>query len=297
MGSAPPWLSGIFWMSLTTLLFVGQDSTARVLMHSYPLIEVTWARYFVHVLIATGIVLLRRPSAMRANAPSLQILRSTLLLGVTLLANISIQHLRFVDYTAIMWVTPVLVTALSVFILKEQVGLVGWLSVCAGMTGVLIISNPTGLDFSPWMVLPVIGAFCNANYQITTRLLFGRDTPLTTFFYTGLVGVVVMSVLLPFTGIWPNVRDAALMGLLGAMGGGSHYCLIRAYTAAPASTIAPFGYTSLLWATLISSTVFGEIPSPRSLLGAAFIIVGGVSMVLYQNRRAAAKMVEKTSTP
>ncbi|ACB94963.1 DMT family transporter [Beijerinckia indica] len=284
MAKMPPWLSGIIWMSLTTLFFVCQDSTTRILMQSYPLLEVTWARYFIHALGAACIVLWRRPSAMRAQAPSLQLIRSTLLLGITLFANLSIQHLRFVDYTAIMWVTPVLVTALSVLVLKEMVGLVGWLSVCAGMLGVFIISDPTGLDFSSWMVLPLIGAFCNASYQITTRLLYGRDSQLTTFFYTALVGGVVTSVILPFIGIWPTWSDAALMGLLGLLGGGSHYCLIRAYTVAPASTIAPFGYTSLLWATLFSLTLFGEIPSVRSVIGALFIVAGGVSMVLSQNK-------------
>jgi drug/metabolite transporter (DMT)-like permease len=267
---------GILWMLATTFLFVAQDSTTRVLLQTYPVMEVAWARYFVHVLAAAGFVAWRHPSAAISRRPWLQIARSSLILAVTLLAALSIGHMRFVDFTAIIWVTPVLVTALSVFMLHEKVGISGWVSVALGMTGVLVIVNPAGIDFSYAMLFPMMGALTNALYQITTRMLHFADRPLTTFFYTGLVGAIICSATLPFIGIMPNLHDGFLMLILGALGGASHYCLIRAFTAAPANVIAPYGYSSLVWATLFSLTLFSEVPSFRTMTGAGLIVAGGL---------------------
>ena len=272
--------TGIAWMLLTTCLFVGQDAIARVLVKDYPAMEVAWARYFVHVLIATVIVAWRNPSLMVSRRPLLQILRSTLLLGSTLTALAAIKVLPFVDYTAIMWVTPVLVTALSVKMLAEKVGWTGWLSVLVGMIGVLVIVRPGGADFSVAMLFPLVAAFTNALYQIITRILKFTDSPTTTFFYTGFAGAILCAPFLPLEGIMPDARGGALMVLLGAVGGASHYCLIRAFTAAPAAVVAPFGYTSLLWATLFSVVVFAEIPTTTTLIGASLIVAAGLVVFL-----------------
>jgi hypothetical protein len=113
---------GIAWMLLATCLFVVQDGLGRILLKDYPLIEVTWARYVVHVLISTLLVAWRYPSLMASRRPVLQMVRSALLLGSTLLSLASMRIMPFVDYTAVMWVTPVLVTALSGRMLAEKVG-------------------------------------------------------------------------------------------------------------------------------------------------------------------------------
>ncbi len=268
--------AGLAWMIAATLLFVGQDATSRVLLAHYPALEVTWARYFVHATTAFVIVALRRPGNLIARRPVLQMLRSAALLITTLLAMAALKALPFVDYEAVIWVTPVLVTAFSGVLLKEPVALTGWLGVVCGLVGVQFIVRPGDILVSPAILLPLLAALFNAFYQLTTRMLRFADAPGTTFLYTGLAGVIVCTPALPFVGIMPDASGAALMVLLGTIGATSHFCLIRAFNAAPASIISPFGYASLLWATLFGILVFHETPAFATLLGAALIVAGGL---------------------
>ncbi len=272
--------TGILWMLAATCLFVCQDSTSRILLRSYPATEIAFARYLVHMVLVTLILAWRDPRLMISRRPILQILRSGFLLGATLFAMLALKVMPLVDFSAIVWVAPVLVAALSVFILNEKVSPGVWTSVVAGLIGVWVIFGRPGMDFSFSMLFPFLAALANALYQITTRLLHGADSSLTTLFYTALAGVLFCGGFLPFVAVVPNFAGGGLMFFLGLLGVASHFCLIRAFAAAPANIVAPFGYTALLWAILFSLLIFGEIPSLRTLFGAALIVGAGLFIFL-----------------
>lgn len=221
---------------------------------------------------------------MASRRPALQLARSSLLLAITLFGMLAMRIMPFVDVSAVMSSAPILVTALAVIVLREKVSLAAWLSVLVGMSGVWVILGEAGVDFSFAMAFPLLAALCNALYQITTRMLHFVDKPMTTLFYSAIAGVVFCSFFLPFYGLLPTPADVALMLLLGLLGVASHFCLIRAYTAAPANFIAPFGYTALLWATLSGIVIFAEIPSPRAILGSGLIVAAGLSIFLRSGR-------------
>ncbi|MDQ6701753.1 MAG: DMT family transporter, partial [Pseudomonadota bacterium] len=204
-----------------------------------------------------------------------------LVLGATLFGMFALKIMPLVDFSAIVWVTPVLVAALSVFILHEKVSPSIWASVIAGLIGVWVIIGRTSMDFSFSMLFPFLAALANALYQITTRLLHSADSSMTTLFYTAIAGALFCGGFLPFAAVAPGLTDAGLMFLLGLIGVASHFCLIRAFAAAPANIIAPFGYTALLWATLFGLLIFGEIPGPRTLFGAGLIAGAGLFIFLY----------------
>ena len=272
--------TGILWMLAATCLFVCQDSTSRILLRSYPATEIAFARYLVHMVLVTLILAWRDPRLMISRRPILQILRSGFLLGATLFAMLALKVMPLVDFSAIVWVAPVLVAALSVFMLNEKVSPGVWTSVVAGLIGVWVIVGRPGMDFSFSMLFPFLAALANALYQITTRLLHGANSSLTTLFYTALAGVLFCGGFLPFVAIVPNFAGGSLMFFLGLLGVASHFCLIRAFAAAPANIVAPFGYTALLWAILFSLLIFGEIPSLRTLFGAALIVGAGLFIFL-----------------
>ncbi len=272
--------TGILWMLAATCLFVCQDSTSRILLRSYPATEIAFARYLVHMVLVTLVLAWRDPRLMISRRPILQILRSGFLLGATLFAMLALKVMPLVDFSAIVWVAPVLVAALSVFMLNEKVSPGVWTSVVAGLIGVWVIVGRPGMDFSFSMLFPFLAALANALYQITTRLLHGADSSLTTLFYTALAGVVFCGGFLPFVAVVPNFAGGCLMFFLGLLGVASHFCLIRAFAAAPANIVAPFGYTALLWAILFSLLIFGEIPSLRTLFGAALIVGAGLFIFL-----------------
>jgi drug/metabolite transporter (DMT)-like permease len=272
--------TGILWMLVATCLFVCQDSTSRILLRSYPATEIAFARYLVHMVLVTLVLAWRDPRLMISRRPILQILRSGFLLGATLFAMLALKVMPLVDFSAIVWVAPVLVAALSVFMLNEKVSPGVWTSVVAGLIGVWVIVGRPGMDFSFSMLFPFLAALANALYQITTRLLHGVDSSLTTLFYTALAGVLFCGGFLPFAAVVPNFAGGSLMFFLGLLGVASHFCLIRAFAAAPANIVAPFGYTALLWAILFSLLIFGEIPSLRTLFGAALIVGAGLFIFL-----------------
>jgi drug/metabolite transporter (DMT)-like permease len=271
---------GILWMLVATLLFVCQDSTARILLATCPPAEIAFARFFVHLVLVGSFLGWREPRLMRTRRPVLQMLRSGLLLGTTLFGLLALNVMPFLDFSAVAWVAPVLVTALSVWLLREKVGLRGWLSVFAGLAGVWVIVGQGGIDFSPLMAWPLLAALCNALYQIATRKLHTSDPALTTLFYSPVAGAVFCAAFLPFVGVAPKPADLALMVLLGALGVASHFCMIRAFAAALANIIAPFGYTALLWALLSGIVIFAEIPSLRTIIGAGLIVAAGLSIFL-----------------
>jgi len=272
--------TGILWMLVATCLFVCQDSTSRILLRSYPATEIAFARYLVHMVLVSLVLAWRDPRLMISRRPILQILRSGFLLGATLFAMLALKVMPLVDFSAIVWVAPVLVAALSVFMLNEKISPGVWTSVVAGLIGVWVIVGRPGMDFSFSMLFPFLAALANALYQITTRLLHGADSSLTTLFYAALAGVLFCGGFLPFIAVVPNFAGGSLMFFLGLLGVASHFCLIRAFAAAPANIVAPFGYTALLWAILFSLLIFGEIPSMRTLFGAALIVGAGLFIFL-----------------
>lgn len=271
--------AGVLWMMGATGLFVCQDSTARILLRTYPATEIAFVRFLVHAILVGLFILSYDPRLALSRKPLLQLLRSAFLLGATLFGMLALTVMPFVDFSAVTWVAPVLVTALSVVVLHEKAGWREWASVLAGLTGVWVVLGRTGLHLSLAMVFPCLAALSNALYQIATRLLHQSDSMLTTLLYTALAGVLFCGAFLPFAAIKPNATDLVLMLSLGVIGVVSHFCLIRAFRAAPASIIAPFGYTSLLWATLASLTIFFEVPGPRTLFGAALIAGAGIFIV------------------
>ncbi len=272
--------TGIFWMLAATCLFVCQDSASRILLRSYPVTEIAFARYLVHIILVAIFLGCRDPRLMISRRPVLQMLRSSFLLAATLFVMLALKSMPFVDFSAIVWVAPVLVAALSIFILRERVTPGIWASIAAGLIGVWVIIGRTSMDFSFSMLFPFLAALANALYQITTRLLHGADPSPTTLFYTALAGVLFFGGFVPFAAVMPDLAGAGLMILLGVLGVTSHLCMILAFTAAPASVVAPFGYTALVWAAVSGLLIFGEVPTPRSLLGAALIAGAGLFIFL-----------------
>ena len=268
--------AGIAWMIATTVFFVSQDATMRVLTRSYPVLEVAWARFTVHMLLVAGMVAWHNPHLMRSSRPVLQMVRSLLLLAAMLFSTLSLRSLPFAEVQAVAAAAPVLVTALSVPLLREKVGWRRWAGVLGGLSGTLLIIGPASGTFHWVVALPLAAALANALYQICTRMLKGDDKPGTTMFYTSLAGALITTLLLPFNWVTPDVTGAALMLLLGVLGLISHFCLIRAYTAASAATVAPFGYMTLVWAAFFSLTIFGETLTPFTLGGGAIIVLSGV---------------------
>jgi drug/metabolite transporter (DMT)-like permease len=268
--------AGVLWMLATMFCFISLDTTMKFLLAAYPLVEVTWARFFFATFFAAAIAGPNLPDALRSRAPILQTARSLILMVTTGVFNAGVKLLPLATATAIMFTTPILVTVLSIPILKEEVGMRRWIGVALGFLGALIVVRPGlgGLGFGALFL--VIAALLNANYQLLTRKVRIHDQPITSLLYTAATGAIVTSALLPFDWQWPNASGWFLFALSGLMGCLGHLCLIQAFRRAPASVVAPFSYSSLVWASLYGWFIFAEWPDLWTWVGAALIIGSGL---------------------
>ena len=274
---------GILWMLLTMLLFVSMDTAAKHLSQSYPVLQVVWARYIFHALLLALYLNRRLPGLMRTQRLGIQLFRSLLLLITTVLFFTGISLIPLADASAIMFVAPILVTALSIPMLGEQVGARRWASIAVGFIGALIVIRPGGESVQLAALLPFGAACCYALYQVITRSLSHSDQPLTTLVYTALVGAVVMCVVVPFDWKTPDTSGWLFMILIGFLGGVSQFTLIKAFQAAPATTVTPFSYSSLIWATLYGFLVFGDLPDAWTIIGAIVIAASGLYIFHREN--------------
>ncbi len=278
---------GIAWMLLTSFMFVTLDALAKQLAQVYPVPQVVWARYVFHVLILAIFLGRRLPATLRTRRLGLQLLRSLFLLGATGLFFSALSFMPLAEASAIMFVAPLLVTALAVPLLGERVGPRRWASVLVGFLGALIIIRPGGGAGQVAALFALGAAGSYALYQITTRLLSRSDQPLTTLAYSALLGALVSSAAVPFFWVTPDFTAWVTMAGLGLVGGLGHFTLIKAFEVAPAATVTPFGYASLIWATLYGFLLFGDLPDLWTVLGAA-IIAGSGLYIFHRERRAKA---------
>ncbi|HEX3709069.1 MAG TPA: DMT family transporter, partial [Pseudolabrys sp.] len=288
-------LTGIALMCCAVASFSCLDTTGKYLNYHMDTIQVVWARYFfAFVLTIIPVNTLTRPGLTRTNRPYLQIGRSALLLFSTMLNLFALRWLQLDEALAILFSTPFMVAALCVPLLGETVGWRRWSAIIVGFFGVLVVARPGMGGMHPAALLSLGGSVCYAFYVISTRLLARTDSSDTTQFYTSLVGAAAMTLIVPFVWKTPDsMFIAGLMLLIGALGGGGHYILIRAHRLAPASTLAPFIYTQMLWTTTLGFLVFGDLPHRWTIVGGLIVISSG----LYLLHRETVRGKPEPSTP
>ena len=259
------------------LCFTVLETTAKWLSRSYPVPMVVWARYAVHVGLMIVIFLPKMGLGLvRTVQPTGQLARATLMLGSTLCNFGAISFLPLAEVKAISFVSPLLVTAFAVWLLKEHVSTSRWIAIMVGFGGTLFIVRPGSAMLNPAVFLALGAALCYSLYQITTRRISGGDGPITALFYTAFVGFVFMSFMLPHTWKPPALEHLPYFLLLGAAGMTGHYLLIKALEIERASALSPFGYSQLLWISLSGFLVFGDVPDVHSLIGMAVIVSSGL---------------------
>jgi len=278
---------GILWMLATMFCFISLDALMKHLMESYSLVQVTWARFFFATVVAAIACGRSLPALAVSRHPKQQLLRSVFLMATTAMFNAGIRTTPLATATTIMFLNPILVTILAIPLLGEKVGLRRWMGVLFGFLGAVVVVRPwqEGLGaYGHGVLFLLIAAVLNANYQILTRRVRGDD-PLTSLLYTAAAGAVVTSLMVPWFWSWPSAFDWLLLAGTGLFGGLGHLFLIRAFRAAPASVVAPFSYSSLLWAALFGFVIWGDWPDLWTWAGAALIIGSGL-YIFHRERKA-----------
>ncbi len=282
---------GIAWMLVTTFFFVCVHATGKYLVVTQPVGQVVWGRYFFHLLFAALILGPRLRTLIRTDNLPAQLIRSAFMLGATAFYFAGVQLLPLAEANAISFLTPIFVVMLARPVLGERVGPHRWAGVFFGCVGAVVIIRPGDGAADLAALFLVASSFCNALYQITTRQLGNKDDPLTTLFYTAIVGTAGASAALPFTWAPVSLSGWALFAAIGAFACIGHLTLIKAFRAAPAAIVAPFNYVNLVWAALFGLVIFGDLPDRSTLIGAGIIVASGL-YILFRERKVAVSMRE-----
>jgi drug/metabolite transporter (DMT)-like permease len=261
-------------------MFTLMDTIAKYLSRWYPVPGIVWARYATNLVVLLAWFAARGElGRLRTARPGIQLARGALLAGATALYFTSLRVLALGGAAARGRILPLFVAALAVPILKERLDAPRAVAIAAGLAGALFIVRPGSATFTLYALLPMGMALCNALYQILTRKVAGVEHPLTSLIWGAIVGAVLLSAALPFA--WKTPDDPlhwSLLGVIGVLASIGHYLLIRAYDHAPATLLAPFTYSALIWAMLLGLAVFGNFPDGWSLAGMAVIVASGLSL-------------------
>ncbi len=262
--------------------FATLDSLAKYLSVLAPLAVVLWARYLFQVVVTSAALLPRRGWALfQTRHPWLQVLRGLLLTTTSALAFVSLRTLPVGEFTAILMLTPMLITLAAVHTMGERVSPLRWLLLSGGLLGALMVIQPGADDFKWAMLLPAALVLVNAGFQLLTSYLARHDDPGTMHFYTGAVATLLSMAALPFA--WPFEWGAspgwglwAPMLLLGFFSTLGHYFMILGYGRASPGALTPYLYFQLVFATLAGWLAFSHTPDRLTLMGIALIGVCGV---------------------
>lgn len=278
---------GILLMIITTIVFASQDGLSKYLATEYNVYMVVMIRYWFFAAFVISVSSQKTGGIKRVaktKSPILQIFRSLILVAEMCITILAFTLLGLAETHAIFASYPLIIAMLSGPILGEYVGWRRWLAISVGFIGILIILNPGNGIFSPYALVPLVGAILFALYGLLTRYVGQYDNSSTSFFWTGVVGSIAMTII--GLNYWDPVSksDWSIMLLLSASGVVGHYLLIKCYEVAEASAVQPFAYLQLIWASMIGIIIFGEQITTNVLIGAC-IIVGAGLFTLWRERK------------
>ena len=268
-------VAGVFCMA-------SMDVMTKILGHSIPVAQIIWLRFVSQaLLVGAGLLVARRP-VFTSSHLKLHMLRGLATTFSSYMFFMGIIYLPLADATALIQLGPVMVTLGAVFVLGETIGRRRIVAIAVAFLGAMLIIRPGSSVMSPAAAFPMLGAVGFTVYALATRFV-RSDGPWTALFLQGVFGTMFSSLLVPF--FWQPIAlpDAPAVAALVGFGILGHLLMIRAFAAAPASDIAPYGYAGLLFAVIFGLLLFGEIPDGFTLIGALVIVSAGI-YVWYRER-------------
>ncbi len=279
---------GIGLMVITTFIFAMQDALSRHLADEYNVLMIVMIRYWFFAAFVMAIAS-RHTGGLRAAAatkqPLIQGVRGLLLAAEICVMVTGFVHLGLIESHAVFTCYPLLIAALSGPILGEKVGWRRWAAIGVGFLGVLIILQPGAGVFSAYALIPLAAAFMFALYGLLTRYVARQDSAATSFFWTGTMGAVAMTVV----GIWywepMQPTDWGWMAILCVTGALGHWCLIRCYEVAEASAVQPFAYLQLAFGAVFGLLIFSETLRTNVAVGTTVVIGAGLFTLWRERQR------------
>ncbi|MEX0338943.1 MAG: DMT family transporter [Arenibacterium sp.] len=271
---------GILLVLLANLLFSMVDSSTKWLIGAgLVAAQLAFMRYAVHFAITlTERAVRGRPNTLLARQTrSLVLFRAFCLVSATLANFIALSHLSLAVASSLLYLSPLFVCLFAKLLLDESMRASHILAICLGGFGAVLIVWPFTSDINWYAVLMLYPAAALALYQVLTRKLVSSVRPGLLQFYTGAVGTIMLAPLAVPVWVAPeSLLNWSLLIGIGAFAWAGHEVLTRAHAFAPASALAPFGYSFVIYLTAFGFIIFGEIPQSNELFGMGIIITAGL---------------------
>jgi len=274
--------AGILFMLAAAATFSVMDTLAKALTPLFPVGQILFFRASTALIVAVPLALsmggLRTWRQIRGAEVKL-VLAGLLGAGALACFLMAWRDLPLVEMAAVLFAAPLIVTALSVPLLKESVGIHRWSAVLVGFVGVLVVLRPGGTVLGIGAAWAALGTLCYSMWMICLRSA-GKTVPSHLVAVTN--SLIMLAIALPLL-LWqwtpPTWTQAAGLAGLGLVGGLAQYCLIRAFSLAPAALVAPFDYSYILYATVLGYVVFGDFPASATWIGLALLTGSGLYII------------------
>ena len=269
----------ILFMLAAILAFSVMDATVKGLVPDVGVVPALWARYAGQMLVVTLFVAPRLGSVVRTRHLPTQVLRSTVLMGATGFFFTGVSLIPLTEAVALMSVNPVLITLGAALFLGEKLGPRRIAGITIAIVGALIVIRPGSAVFSPAALLPLAAACCYSAYALLTRSLGADEDVWTSLFYTGVVGTLVLTAIIPFVWVGLDAFDILRMLLIAAAGTTGQLFMIRAFTEGEAAMLAPYAYCGLVLSAVWGLVLYSEVPDPWTIVGA--IVISGAGLYVW----------------
>ena len=280
---------GILYVLASTFLFNILNATAKWLADDYSIVEITFFRN-IFAFLPCLVLVFAGPgiASLRTGRLGLHMLRGLGGLASMLLAFTSYSLLPIADAVAISFASPIFLTALSVPLLGEKVGIHRWSAVVIGFLGILVMAKPSGIGQNLGFFTALGGTVVGALVLVSVRRLGRTEAPLTIIFYQAMVGTAGSTLLLPFGWKTPTLGGFALFTAMGLVGVAGHFCQTQGFRHAAVAVVGPFNYAGLIWATLFGYLIWHQLPGPGTVLGGLIVIASGIYILYRETRRQVA---------
>jgi drug/metabolite transporter (DMT)-like permease len=276
-------LAGIGLMLLAVFMFSFGDAIGKYLVSTYAVGQLLWLRACAALFVLSPLIWRHREQFWNMERPKLQAIRvalSTLEVAAFFLATV---YLPLADVTTYYLACPIFVTALSALLLRERVGWRRWSAILVGFCGVVIALRPSAQTISLPALIALGGSMSFSVLMLITRSL--RATPDVVMATSQFVGTFLLGALMsPFGWVTPDARTLVMFATAGCISVSALFCVNRSLKLAPASVVTPYQYSMIVWAVMFGIVVFGDVPRPATVIGAAIIIGAGLYIFLRERK-------------
>ena len=278
-------ISAIFLLSL-------MDGFSKYLSQHYSVIAINMFRYWFFGILIFFLCIDKNKKKFflpRSKFKLIQIFRGSILALEMCFAHYCFLKIGLIETHAIFASCPLIVAVLALFILKEKFGWRRWAAIVLGFIGILLILRPGLKIFDPIALIAVACSFAFALYQVLTRYVSSEDEPNISFFYTGITGFVILSLVGLFFLTEISRIDAFYILIVCCLGTGGHFLMINAFKKAEASMLQPFVYLHLIFVTIIGVFIFEEKIEYPVIIGSLMIVISGLYTFWRENIKSYVK--------